>query len=942
MMIDFDLDITIFVTFLVGTIVVGLYSSRGTYTITQYAVGDRNFSTATLVATIVATWISGEFFYSSITEAYKNGLYSIWIALGDPLYLLCIGLFFAPRMGEFLGNLSIAEAMGDLYGKHVRILTALAGTIGSAGCIAIQLKLAGSIFEYALGISSIQGIIIATFIVTLYSSLGGIKSVTFTDVIQFFTFGVFIPVAAYALMTSIDGVDIVTKTITTSPLFDYKEVFDFSNPLAIKQLFLFLLFIVPGFGPAIFQRIAIARDTTQVRNSFIIAAITCLLFGAIINWIAVLTLSIDSSIDPAEVVKHVIFNSPLIGMKGALLAGVMAMIMSTVDSFINSTAVLIVHDFCKPLKIKFIRNEIFSARIASLLIGALSLILSLKEASLLELLVITESFYLPIVSPPFIMAILGFRTSSKSVILSMIAGLGTVLIWDYILEIESVNSVCFGMLANLLVLMSSHYLLKQSGGWVGIKDMTPLINARAERKLKYQKLISDVKSFNLLNILVKNTPKGDGLISFLGLFVMISGFASTYTLTKVHEFQYAHIVNFIYPAMLCSASALTSYPLWLPMWRKTKAIGIVWNLIMIVGLICFSFLMVLISDFAEIQLMVFMINILIISSFTSWRWALFTITTGIIITTFCYQTYINIETTKASSTSQFQIIYLLLMVSSTLIIFLKPKQEYVEATEHKVGELEITINDLDNTVVHYSQRVADQAVEIERLGATAQKILNNVNHELRLPVGNVMNFAEMLAGGLETYSKAQLKILSKEVLTNSNRLSTMILNMLDLSMLCASKIELQKKTVNLSELVEDRINNCCKIYLQGKKIDFQTSIEPDILIAVDPNYIRQTVDNLIINAITYSQKGTIKVSLLCKGSNIVEFAIKDEGIGIQKEELFDIFTPFKMGIKTESKAEGRGVGLALCKAAIEAHDGKIKVESGGNIGAKFTFILSLK
>ena len=160
-------------------------------------------------------------------------------------------------------------------------------------------------------------------------------------------------------MTSIDGIDVVTKTITTSPLFDYKEVFDFSNPLAIKQLFLFLLFIVPGFGPAIFQRIAIARDTTQVRNAFTIAAITCLLFGAIINWIAVLTLSIDSSIDPAEVVKHVIFNSPLIGMKGALLAGVMAMIMSTVDSFINSTAVLVVHDFCKPLKIKFICNEIF-------------------------------------------------------------------------------------------------------------------------------------------------------------------------------------------------------------------------------------------------------------------------------------------------------------------------------------------------------------------------------------------------------------------------------------------------------------------------------------------------------------------------------------------------------------------------------------------------------
>ena len=190
---------------------------------------------------------------------------------------------------------------------------------------------------------------------TIYSSLGGIKSVTFTDVIQFFTFAVVIAIAAYALMTSIEELDIVTQTITTNHLFDYKEVFGFSNPLAIKQLFLYLLFIVPGFSPAIFQRIAIARDTTQVRNAFIIAAITCLLFGIIINWIAVLTLSIDPSIDSNEVVKRVILNSPSIGVKGALLAGIMAMIMSTVDSYINSTAVLVVHDVCKPLK-----NQIYT------------------------------------------------------------------------------------------------------------------------------------------------------------------------------------------------------------------------------------------------------------------------------------------------------------------------------------------------------------------------------------------------------------------------------------------------------------------------------------------------------------------------------------------------------------------------------------------------------
>ena len=116
----------------------------------------------------------------------------------------------------------------------------------------------------------------------------------------------------------------------------------------------------------------------------------------------------------------------------------------------------------------------------------------------------------------------------------------------------------------------------------------------------------------------------------------------------------------------------------------------------------------------------------------------------------------------------------------------------------------------------------------------------------------------------------------------------------------------------------------------------------DIMIAVDPNYIRQTVDNLVINAITYSNSGTIKVSVLRQDKDMVEFAIKDEGLGIPKADLFEIFTPFKMGSKSESKAEGRGVGLALCKAAIKAHGGSIKVESNGQVGAIFRFMLALK
>ena len=115
-------------------------------------------------------------------------------------------------------------------------------------------------------------------------------------------------------------------------------------------------------------------------------------------------------------------------------------------------------------------------------------------------------------------------------------------------------------------------------------------------------------------------------------------------------------------------------------------------------------------------------------------------------------------------------------------------------------------------------------------------------------------------------------------------------------------------------------------------------IEDNIFISVDPNYMRQTVDNLVINAINFSSEGVIRISVLRKGKG-VEFVISDNGIGIPREDLYDIFTPFKMGSNAESKAEGRGVGLALCKAAVEAHGGSISAESKGGKGAQFRFVL---
>ena len=270
---NFDVDIAIVVGVLLATLVVGIYKGTNITNIREFAVGSRNFTTTTLVCTIVATWIGGDDFFVFISESYENGLYFIFAYLfGTALVLLLTALFFIPRMTEFLGSLSIAETMGKLYGNNVKLISAIAGCIGTAGAIAAQFKIAGLLFEYSLEITSAYGIIAGALIVTIYSAFGGIKSVTFTDVIQLFLFGAIIPTLALFIFGTLDNVGQIVNTLSINNNFNYSRIFDFGTHKSLYYLFLFLYVAIPGFDPTIFQRISMAKDTLQARKSFIIAA----------------------------------------------------------------------------------------------------------------------------------------------------------------------------------------------------------------------------------------------------------------------------------------------------------------------------------------------------------------------------------------------------------------------------------------------------------------------------------------------------------------------------------------------------------------------------------------------------------------------------------------------------------------------------------------------
>ncbi|KJV72788.1 solute symporter family protein, partial [Orientia tsutsugamushi str. TA716] len=131
-------------------------------------------------------------------------------------------------MQEFLGKLSVADVMGDLYGTHVRVISAICSIIRAATIIAMQIKVFSTIFNHFLGVDSFYATLISSMVVIIYSAFGGIRAVVFTDVFQSLAFGAFIPTLAILIWGMFGSWESIVNTLTTNPIFDPKILLDYS------------------------------------------------------------------------------------------------------------------------------------------------------------------------------------------------------------------------------------------------------------------------------------------------------------------------------------------------------------------------------------------------------------------------------------------------------------------------------------------------------------------------------------------------------------------------------------------------------------------------------------------------------------------------------------------------------------------------------------------
>ena len=126
------------------------------------------------------------------------------------------------------------------------------------------------------------------------------------------------------------------------------------------------------------------------------------------------------------------------------------------------------------------------------------------------------------------------------------------------------------MAVNIIFLFSSHYILKQSGGWVGIKDYSTVIQLRRKRKEQFRRYVGLVKEFNLIDLCKDTSPKEDVVYLHFGIFSIFSTYFAILTMPEVAQANYKGIIGFIYPSVFFLATALISYPIWFKSLRKSN------------------------------------------------------------------------------------------------------------------------------------------------------------------------------------------------------------------------------------------------------------------------------------------------------------------------------------------------------------------------------------
>ncbi|MDR0296429.1 MAG: sodium:solute symporter family protein [Rickettsia sp.] len=447
------IDNIIVLLYLISILVLGIYHRSRLIGFANYATVQNKIknSKILLVATIFTSSVGGATTLGIAEKAFSGDLsYSYGLILSLPIDIL-IAIYLVPQITKHYGAESIGDIMAKYYGKTGHFIAGITAIIVSIGFVAAQISVSGYIFQYILKINYLEGTILSYGIVIIYTTIGGLQSIMFTNLLQFFVMIIALPIIAICGLNKIGISEFIHQLPIEKVYFIHHN--NFASELFINTITVMLGFYVMNLYPIFIQRALINNNAKKTSNAIYIKSGIYAIFLIFITLNGLIAYNLYPNYSSNLALPHLIDQIVPSGLQGFVIVGLLASVMSTADSDLNVTSIALVKDLLSPIfKVQNQKKLLLIARITNVVIGSFAIIIALNFNNVIDLVVFITGFWGPIILVPLIFALFNITITPRMMILCGLSGVTSFFIWTYFLADNfRLKGVFIGTMCSLLV-----------------------------------------------------------------------------------------------------------------------------------------------------------------------------------------------------------------------------------------------------------------------------------------------------------------------------------------------------------------------------------------------------------------------------------------------------------------------------------------------------------
>ena len=897
--------------FLLTTLALGLYAGRGIKDFKEYALGNRRFSDLTLVLTFIATWIGGGSIIGATSEVYKIGILALFTWFAGGFQFLLIALFLSKKLSIYKNVYTLGDLLNIFYGEKVKIFAGILSLVKGICSISIQLLFFSKIIENFFSIHSYWGIIFGGLILSIYSIFGGIKSVTKTDIFQFIILIVILPIILTFLLHQIGSYkDLFLKVPKEKFLITESKFFSSWLWYTLLRGLSFDTFVIPP----LLQRIFMANSHNQVKKLFLSLGAFNVILALLVGLIGLTIVVLYPDLNNNNIIFHVINDIQFsYVLKGVIISGFVALIMSTADSHLHASGVVAYNDVLKPIfKIKK-QYDLKFVKFTTFILSFITIISALFFVNISYFRTINFYAFLliwPILIPSTLIGIIGLKTSKKYFFVGMITGLLVLFVSLNIFKFDKILCTIISMASNAISYMIFHIIQNKGIAWV----------KRGEENNKEEKLwIPNTQK--IFNALINLIPTPKRIYNYSRNQVMKNG-------SQNMLFGIYACINFTLPYFLWNHHDPEKYNLMTNM----RFIGGVMAALLIVKDKWKEFLKPYYSLYWHITLMYslpFITTVMFLLTGGSISWLM------------------NIGTS---------IFFLIMLVTGEVFLILAPLGVGLALIFYKyyIGPIQISTLGFDINYLLIYQVLFSTVIGL--LFAYKKRIFGLIKGNIGLNLGSALCHEirnTLFSLSCNQFNRKRMRQIEEQGTKNIEGKACYVLP----EQLFKSFLDQTNEAINFDqdtlkvirtfetifkdykkEIANPKVYSMKSVvkytlkelhFLPGQKEKVKLNLTDDFYVKIPKSPFAFVISNIIRNAFKHGEASAVEIKL--ENHKLI---IRDNGKGVPSSELERIF---KMHYTTGKKNDSSGIGLGFAKLIVNSSYGEIWCESeqGENSYAEF-------